>query len=445
MSFSLLPSPYTSAVSMKFTPRSTARLRAARDSSSSTAPQLEPMAQEPKLTSDTFMPVLPSSRYLIVPSRACDSIRASRIFDCFTSDFKRANGTTDRARARRRSLQFAGIWVIFHLGGSGNGLRNSAVPERRGDLREARPADEVPGAAHPKGRHGWVPQILQRAVPPLEGHDRRSEDLHSRRRAAQPRLQLPLPPGRRARAKAPTSTTRTATVTSTSSRRAGPRSSAATTPVVRAQVIDVLNRVGPSTGLFHEFELLLAKEVSRHVPSVEMFRMLGSGTEAVMAAIRVARLATGKTEGREDRRRLSRVERPARVQPQDPGHEEIRGARDPAGRDAPHPGSGAQRPRLSRTRPARQPPGRRHGLRAHRARGPGERDPAGGLRVQRRRAEALRPVRRPARLRRGRDRIPHRPGRRPRVTSGSGPISRASARSWPAATPRRAGSAEGET
>jgi glutamate-1-semialdehyde 2,1-aminomutase len=65
-------------------------------------------------------------------------------------------------------------------------------------------------------------------------------------------------------------------------------------PVVRTQVIEVLNRVGPSTGLFHEFELLLAKEISRHVPSVEMFRMLGSGTEAVMAAIRVARLATGK-------------------------------------------------------------------------------------------------------------------------------------------------------
>lgn len=63
---------------------------------------------------------------------------------------------------------------------------------------------------------------------------------------------------------------------------------------VRSQVIDVLNRVGPSTGLFHEFELLLAKEICSHMPAVEMFRMLGSGTEAVMAAIRVARLASGK-------------------------------------------------------------------------------------------------------------------------------------------------------
>jgi glutamate-1-semialdehyde 2,1-aminomutase len=65
-------------------------------------------------------------------------------------------------------------------------------------------------------------------------------------------------------------------------------------PAVRDQVIDVLKHVGPSTGLFHEFELKLAREINKHIPSVEMFRMLGSGTEAVMAAIRVARLATRK-------------------------------------------------------------------------------------------------------------------------------------------------------
>ncbi len=65
-------------------------------------------------------------------------------------------------------------------------------------------------------------------------------------------------------------------------------------PAVRAQVMEMLGRVGPSTGLFHEFELALAKEINRHMPAVEMFRMLGSGTESVMAAIRVARLATGK-------------------------------------------------------------------------------------------------------------------------------------------------------
>jgi glutamate-1-semialdehyde 2,1-aminomutase len=65
-------------------------------------------------------------------------------------------------------------------------------------------------------------------------------------------------------------------------------------PVVRKQVLEVIDHVGPSTGLFHEFELALAKEINRHMPAVEMFRMLGSGTESVLAAIRVARLATGK-------------------------------------------------------------------------------------------------------------------------------------------------------
>ncbi len=63
--------------------------------------------------------------------------------------------------------------------------------------------------------------------------------------------------------------------------------------VVRNKVIELLNDCGPSTGLFHEYEYKLAKLISEHIPSVEMFRMLGSGTEACMAAIRVARLATG--------------------------------------------------------------------------------------------------------------------------------------------------------
>ncbi len=63
---------------------------------------------------------------------------------------------------------------------------------------------------------------------------------------------------------------------------------------VRSKVIELLNDCGPSTGLFHEFEYKLAKKISDNFDSVEMFRMLGSGTEACMAAIRVARLATKK-------------------------------------------------------------------------------------------------------------------------------------------------------
>lgn len=74
----------------------------------------------------------------------------------------------------------------------------------------------------------------------------------------------------------------------------GPTVLGSNDPVVRAAVLDLLNTCGPSTGLFHEYEYKLAKKISECVPSVEMFRMLGSGTESCMCAVRVARLATGK-------------------------------------------------------------------------------------------------------------------------------------------------------
>ncbi len=63
---------------------------------------------------------------------------------------------------------------------------------------------------------------------------------------------------------------------------------------VREKVMEVVNESGPVTGLFHEYELKLAQLVNRLVPSVEMLRMFGSGTESVMAAIRVARAYTKK-------------------------------------------------------------------------------------------------------------------------------------------------------
>ena len=63
-------------------------------------------------------------------------------------------------------------------------------------------------------------------------------------------------------------------------------------PEVQEQAIELIKSCGPVTGLFHEAELLLAKEINKHMPACEMFRMLGSGTESVMAAIRVSRCAT---------------------------------------------------------------------------------------------------------------------------------------------------------
>jgi glutamate-1-semialdehyde 2,1-aminomutase len=66
--------------------------------------------------------------------------------------------------------------------------------------------------------------------------------------------------------------------------------------VVRDKCIELLNTCGPSTGLFHEYELKIAKLICEHMPSVDMFRMLNSGSESVIAAVRTARVITGKTK-----------------------------------------------------------------------------------------------------------------------------------------------------
>jgi len=73
----------------------------------------------------------------------------------------------------------------------------------------------------------------------------------------------------------------------------GPTVLGSNPPEVLEQVIELLRECGPSTGLFHEYEYKIAELISSYVPSVDMFRMLNSGTEACMVSIRVARLATG--------------------------------------------------------------------------------------------------------------------------------------------------------
>lgn len=63
---------------------------------------------------------------------------------------------------------------------------------------------------------------------------------------------------------------------------------------VNEKVAEVVGASGPVTGLFHEYELKLAESIHRYMPHIEMYRSLGSGTEAVMAAVRAARAFTGK-------------------------------------------------------------------------------------------------------------------------------------------------------
>ncbi len=63
-------------------------------------------------------------------------------------------------------------------------------------------------------------------------------------------------------------------------------------PVLRA-ICDAAER-GWSYGAPCEAEVELAEQVRRRMPAVEMVRFVNSGTEATMAAVRVARAATGR-------------------------------------------------------------------------------------------------------------------------------------------------------
>ncbi|HLC26166.1 MAG TPA: glutamate-1-semialdehyde 2,1-aminomutase [bacterium] len=64
-------------------------------------------------------------------------------------------------------------------------------------------------------------------------------------------------------------------------------------PEVIAAIKDAADR-GTSFGAPTENEVLLAQKIVQGVPSVEMVRLVNSGTEAVISAIRVARAYTGK-------------------------------------------------------------------------------------------------------------------------------------------------------
>ena len=66
-----------------------------------------------------------------------------------------------------------------------------------------------------------------------------------------------------------------------------------------AEVIAALTEAltgGTSFGAPNELEVQLAEEIVGAVPSIEMVRLVNSGTEATMSAIRLARGATGRTK-----------------------------------------------------------------------------------------------------------------------------------------------------
>ena len=74
----------------------------------------------------------------------------------------------------------------------------------------------------------------------------------------------------------------------------GPTILGSNCPAIRDKAIETIRTSGPVTGLLHPTERMIAEEIHRLMPNVEMFRMLGSGTESVMGAFRIARIYTKK-------------------------------------------------------------------------------------------------------------------------------------------------------
>ncbi len=63
------------------------------------------------------------------------------------------------------------------------------------------------------------------------------------------------------------------------------------------EVLEAISRAaakGTSFGVSTEYEILLAEKIRKRMPSIELLRMVNSGTEATMSAIRLARGYTGR-------------------------------------------------------------------------------------------------------------------------------------------------------
>lgn len=65
-------------------------------------------------------------------------------------------------------------------------------------------------------------------------------------------------------------------------------------PAVKEAAIKQISECGSVSGLYSPYERELAELIRKHMPGVEMFRALASGTEADIIAIRLARAYTGK-------------------------------------------------------------------------------------------------------------------------------------------------------
>ena len=175
-------------------------------------------------------------------------------------------------------------------------------------------------------------------------------------------------------------------------------------PVVTGAVTGAALR-GTTFGAPTPGEVLLAEAICARVPGCEQVRLVSSGTEAAMSAVRLARGATGRDRVDQIRRLLPRpLRRPAGRRGKRRGH--ARSAR--LGRRVRRCGRGHRGRPLQRGPRAR----RARGVRDRRARGRQHEPRGAAARLSRRAAPGLRRQRCPPRLRRGHHRLPARDGGR---------------------------------
>ena len=228
---------------------------------------------------------------------------------------------------------------------------------------------------------------------------------------------------RRASSRAPKariSGTPTASATSTTSAPGARPSSATPTREVVKAVQDAAAR-GLSFGAPTEGEIEMAEEICRLVPSIEQVRLVSSGTEATMSALRLARGATGTRPHRQVRRLLPRPRRLAAGQGrQRPAHlrQPDLGRRAGRLRQA-HPGARLQQ-RAATGRRLRHH-GRQHRLRDRRGGGRQHEPGARHARIPAAHARTVHRARRGADLRRSDVGFPRRHRRRPGRCTASRP------------------------
>ena len=184
----------------------------------------------------------------------------------------------------RRSPRFSAVMQDLFAGTPalpGPEAPPAAQPERQPLRNRHEPRLQPAGAA--QGRvaataHRYDTLPIRSTLPPRPGTDSRRRQLARARlpqRGRQPRCSSPA-------ARAPTSSTSTATSTSTTSAPGGRCCSATAIPRSWRRSSGALE-IGTSFGAPTEQEIDLAEAICDAVPSIEMVRLVNSGTEATMS------------------------------------------------------------------------------------------------------------------------------------------------------------------